>query len=336
MNRRSFIQKTSAASLLISTSPSLLYANQKLSPPEVEPFRISLSQWGYERDIFGQGRANNKWFKKMLVEDPKQVLQGTLDPTDIVIKAKNLGLHGVDLVSSMIQAHQHDKQWLWNFKAKAKDHHVKFICMMADGAYKIGDYNAENRKKAILEHQKWIDASAELGCEHVRINPFGTGTYLQMLNNCASSLTILSEYAKKQGIKISIENHGHPSSNGAWANMLIETVQPKNLGLFLDYGNFFMGGFSVRPRRYYDAKQGMEDLAPFATGISAKTKEFTVDGKEANIDYDMCMEETMKHKFKGWVSAEYAGKDLSCDQGAQKTVALLQHYQQKYKEPSIS
>jgi len=126
-------------------------------------------------------------------------------------------------------------------------HNTKFVCLMADTAYKIGDLNPESRRKSITEHKQWIDTACELACEHLRVNPFGTGSYLQQLNHCTESLEELGEYAKQQELHLTIENHDHPSSNGAWTNMLLENIKHRNVGLFLDFGNFTMGGFSVRP-----------------------------------------------------------------------------------------
>ncbi|MDB4297344.1 sugar phosphate isomerase/epimerase [Flavobacteriaceae bacterium] len=330
MDRREFVKKTALASTLIGI-PNLSYATNTLNSYENKnPFNISLSQWAFERDIFGNSRANYRWFSKMLLSQPKAVLQGSLDPTDIVVKAKELNLKGVDLVTSMIQSHKEDKKWLCDFKGKAKDHDVKFICLMADTHYKIGDTNPASRALSIKDHMKWIDAAAELECEHLRVNPFGNGTYLETLHNCSDSLVQLADYAKKQGILLTVENHGHPSSNGAWTNMLFEMTAHKNMGLFLDFGNFFMGGFNVRPRRYYDTTQGVIDLAPFASGISAKTRSFLENGNEASIDYDACVKEVMKYGFKGWMSAEYAGTEFNSTEGAKKTVALLRRIQKDY------
>lgn len=333
MNRRSFLKSSAILATLLAppslAPPSLAFEQSSGGKKTSSQFKISLSQWGFERDIFGKGRDNYKWFKKMLAEQPQAVLQGSLDPTDIVIKARELDLHGVDLVSSMLQAHKNDTVWLREFKSKATTYDTKFVCLMADTAYKIGDLNPENRRKSITEHKQWIDAACELACEHLRVNPFGTGSYLQQLHHCTESLEELGKYAKQQHLQLTIENHGHPSSNGAWTNMLLENIRHINVGLFLDFGNFTMGGFSVRPRRHYDTTQGVLDLAPHATGISAKTRAFLPDGNEDTINYEWCMNEVLRHGFDGWVSAEYAGKDLSCDEGTRKTTELLRKFQAK-------
>lgn len=310
------------------STPSILSASSNIiTGNKTANFKISLSQWAYQRDIFGGTFSNYNWFKKMLETDPIQILQGDLDTSDIVLKAKEFDLHGVDLVSSMIAAYKTDKIWLRDFYQKAKDNNVEFICLMTDAHFKIGDSVEKNRLLSIEEHKEWIDVAAELNCKHVRVNPYGDGSYLQVLNQCTKSILELSDYTKSLGMKLTMENHGHPSSNGAWTNMLCESVNDDNFGVFLDFGNFFMGGFTVLPRRYYDTYQGVIDIAPYVTGISAKTRGFKQNGEELTIDYKQCIDEVLKYDFDGWMSAEYEGDDLSCDNGTLKTIELLKKYQ---------
>ena len=327
MDRRTFVKKAVVSSV-VSMTPSLLVSsnNEIIVGKNSNNHKISLSQWAYHRDIFGGTFSNYNWFKKTLQTEPLKVLQGDLDPTDIVVKANELNLKGVDLVTSMISAHKHDNIWLNDFRDKATDNDVSFVCLMTDTFNRIGDSNEEKRKLSVDDHKKWIDAAAELKCEHVRVNSYGDGSYLQVLNQCSKSVKELSVYAKSLGMKLTIENHGHPSSNGAWTDMLVESVDDDNFGVFLDFGNFFMGGFNVRPRRYYDTTQGVIDIAPHVTGISAKTRGFTEEGEDVMINYKECLAEVNKYDFDGWYSLEYEGDELSCDEGAIKTLELLEKY----------
>jgi sugar phosphate isomerase/epimerase len=332
MKRRSFIKNTALATTAISI-PSIAYSNKSFSMnQENTPFKISISQWAFEREIFGKGRDNYTLFRKNLETNPNAVLQGNLHPTDIVIKAQELGVTGVDLVATMMYAYRDDKSWLKQFKSKANDHNVQFVCLMTDAIHKVGAKNKSERQKAVEEHKRWIEAGVELGCEHVRVNPYGDGSYLEQMNQCTESLYTLSEFANDLNIKLTVENHGHPGSTGAWLNMLIESVNHPNLGVFLDLGNFFMGGWDVQPRRWYDIKQGVIDLAPYAFGISAKAHEFLPDGNIATIDYDWCFNEIHKHNFKGWVSAEYEGQDLSGHEGSRQIIKKLRKLQQLHSK----
>jgi len=324
--RREFIKKSAVMSASLLAAPCL---NSSAFSTIHQPmsFNISLSQWAFESEIFGKGRDNYKWFRKMLEQDPDAVLQGTMHCTDIVVKAQQLGLNGVDLVATMLYSKRDNKTWLRNFKQKAKDNDVGFICMMADTQTKIGASDKKARLTSIDDHKHWIEASVELGCQHIRVNPFGDGSYLQQLNQCADSLAVLSEFAQQMGIQLTVENHGHPSSNAAWLNMLVELTQHHNLGVFLDFGNFFMGGFNAKPRRWYDLKQGVMDLAPHTVGVSGKARGFLPNGDIEMIDYDWNMKYLLAQGFNGWVSAEYAGRSLSNTQGAQMIINKLRKLQ---------
>jgi sugar phosphate isomerase/epimerase len=132
------------------------------------------------------------------------------------------------------------------------------------------------------------------------------------------------------GIQLVVENHGHPGSNGAWLAMLVEKTAHKNLGVYLDLDNFFMGGWGIEPERRYDRKQGVLDLAEYTVGVSAKTKHFLPDGTEEFIDYDWCVNTLLERGFSGYMSAEYEGHALSNWKGSKATVRLLQSLQLKF------
>jgi hypothetical protein len=332
MNRRNFVKTSAIASTAIAI-PNLACSTVSPLVTSVQlPFKISISQWAFETEIFGKGRENYKEFKHNLEHNPDAVLQGPMKNIDIIKKAKELGVNGVDLVSTMMYSKRDDTKWQRDFSKMAKDENIQFVCMMADTQTKIGDLDKAKRLKSVEDHKRWIDAAKELNCEHIRVNPFGTGTYLQQMNQCAESLFTLSEFAQNTGIKLTVENHGHPSSNGAWLNMLLELTNHTNLGLFFDFGNFFMGGFSVRPRRWYDETQGVLDLAPFTTGVSAKARVIEKDGNISDVNYDFATAEVLKHGFNDWMSAEYAGKDLSNTDGSKAVIAKLRELQKKHSK----
>jgi sugar phosphate isomerase/epimerase len=328
MKRRKFLTASALASSAL-VMPNQMINALFLSEEKLKqlPFKISISQWAFETEIFGKGRENYKEFKHNLEHNPDAVLQGSMKNTDIIDKALSLGVNGVDLVSTMMYSKRDDKKWLRQFSKQAKDKNVQFVCLMADTQTKIGDHNALNRQKSVDDHKHWIEAAKEMDCEHIRVNPFGTGTYLQQLNQCAESLQHLAEFAENTGIKLTVENHGHPSSNGAWLDMLIELTNHSNLGLFLDFGNFFMGGFNARPRRWYDATQGILDLAPHTIGVSAKARDISMDSVIKDVDYDFSTAEIIKNGFNGWMSAEYAGKDLTNTQGSLAIIKKLETLQ---------
>ena len=292
MDRRDFV-KTVSALAAISVIPQLTAK----TPNNNNLFKIALSQWSFHRAIFADGRDNYEWFIKALHSQPDAVLKGDMDPRHIVVIARELGVNMVDLANILWFGHAQDKPWLRQFKTMAKDQGVGFTCLMCDELGYLGSSSKETRVRAIEKHKPWIDAANELGCLQLRVNAYGDGTYLEQLEQNAESLFELAEYTQQFNLELLVENHGHPSSNGAWLAMLMEKVDHPNLGVYADLDNFFMGGWHHSPQRRYDTIQGLEDLAPYTRGVSAKTYGFKPNGQELTIDYPQLHENTHRCRF---------------------------------------
>lgn len=325
MLRRDFLRAASATTLLSMMGGLSALAKGTSS----EPYEISLSQWSFHRAIFGNSREDYARFIAALHSDPDSVLQGDLDPRDIVVRARELGVSHVDLVNILWFGHARDRAWLRDSSQRARDHDVAFVCLMCDELGYLGSSDSEQRRQAIENHKPWLACAAELGCTQVRVNAYGDGTYLEQLEQNAESMAALAELAEDQGVELLVENHGHPSSNAAWLAMLIEKVSHPNLGVYADLDNFFMGGWNIVPERRYDRRQGLLDLAPYTRGVSAKTHAFTEDGQETTIDYVTSMKVFADHGFSGFASAEYEGNALSEYEGTQATIALLKATRQQ-------
>lgn len=332
MNRRDFIQKTTLAIAATTTTAPLIRANGDQSPTPIicgngPRFEISLSQWSFHRAIFGDSRSDYGWFLKTLQSDPDRVLQGTMDPDSIVDKAAEFGVGYVDLVNLLFFGKVKNSFWLDGFKTRANSNEVGFVCLMCDECGNIGSSNQTDRKKSIDLHLPWMDAAARLGCTQLRVNAYGDGTYLAQLEQCAETLVTLADEAESRKLELIVENHGHPSSNAAWLAMLMQKCNHSNLGVFTDLDNFFMGGWHHQPQRRYDRVQGLEDLAPYTKGISAKSYDFDGNGNETRIDYQQAFDILLGAGFQGFASAEYEGEHLSEQDGTTRTIELLRQLQ---------
>ena len=75
----------------------------------------------------------------------------------------------------------------------------------------------------------------------------------------------------------------------------------------------------------YDRYKGVDELMPFAKGVSAKTHDFNATGNETATDYRRMMDIVVnKHNYHGFVGIEYEGGRLSEADGIRATKRLLE------------
>jgi sugar phosphate isomerase/epimerase len=156
------------------------------------------------------------------------------------------------------------------------------------------------------------------------VNAASSGTYEEQLERAAEGLAALTEYGDSQGINVIVENHGGLSSNGAWLAAVIKKVNHPRCGTLPDFGNFNLGN-----GKSYDRYQGVEELMPFAKGVSAKSHDFDAEGNEKHTDYRKMLNLVRKAGYKGWVSVEWEGGSLSESEGIKATVKLLERVRQQ-------
>src|SRR5690606_6369513 len=153
-----------------------------------------------------------------------------------------------------------------------------------------------------------------LGCHTIRVNAAGNGTPEEMKAAAVDGLGKLSEFGASHKINIVVENHGGLSSDGKWLSSVLAEVNMKNCGSLPDFGNFYE----------YDRYQGVQDLMPFAKGVSAKSHDFDAEGNETKIDYVRIMKMVKDAGYKGHVGIEYEGSNLSEEDGIIATKKLLE------------
>ena len=121
-----------------------------------------------------------------------------------------------------------------------------------------------------------------------------------------------------------VENHGGLSSHGAWLAGVMKLVDHKpGCGTLPDFGNFGVGnieGVKDVKNGQYDRYKGVEELMPFAKGVSAKSHDFDAEGNETKTDYRKMLKLVcQKHKYSGFVGIEYEGNVLSEPDGIKAT-----------------
>ena len=270
-----------------------------------EFFRISLAEWSFNKALFG-GKMTNLEFP---------------------LKAKNdFGINIVEYVSPFFNKKEKDASYLKELLTITKNEGIQNHLIMIDGEGDLGDLDEKARTKAVENHYKWVDAAKTLGCLTIRVNAAGKGSEADVKTAVIDGLGRLTEYGKKNKINIIVENHGGYSSDGKWLSDVMKGVNSPYCGTLPDFGNF-----RISAERQYDMYQGVQDLVPFAKGISAKTFKFNEKGEEPDIDYTRMFKIIHDSGFRGIVGIEWEGDSLSEEEGIRKTKVLLERVLAQYK-----
>ncbi len=274
-----------------------------------ESYRISLAQWSLHRNLWS----------------------GDLDNLDFPrVAAEKFGIFHIEWVSQFFQDKAEDRAYLQQMKDQCDRYGVQSLLIMVDGEGNLGSPDPDERVQAVANHHKWINAAAFLGAYAIRVNGNGLGDPDDIHTALVESLRELSDIAAKQNVSVLVENHGMtkpdvgwtadvPSTNGAWLAGVLAEVDRPNVGALPDFGNFYE----------YDRYQGVEDLLPFAHGISAKTILFDDQGEDTQTDFRRMFELINAAGFDGYIGIEYEGPDdsgLTEYQGIQETLDLIKRY----------
>ena len=268
-------------------------------------FEISLAEWSLHKAFFAN-KINNLDFPGL---------------------AKNkFGISVVEYVNAFFKDKAKDTKYLNELLKRCKDNGVKNHLIMIDGEGNLGDTSENERKKAVENHYKWVDAAKYLGCSTIRVNAYGQGTAEEVAKAATASLATLGEYGAKEKINIVVENHGSYSSDGEWMSGVLKAVGKPNVGMLPDFGNFCIKRGPQSCEEEYDRYKGVAELMPYAKGVSAKTNDFDEKGNCVETDYDRIMKIVKDAGFKGYVGIEYEGTTLEEEEGIKKTKQLLERY----------
>ncbi len=272
-------------------------------------FRLSLAQWSLHKAIF-----SNK-----------------MSPMDFAQKANELGFDGLEYVSQLYKKeikNSNIESVVDTLNARSKEYGIKNVLIMVDGEGSLASPDQVERKNAVENHYKWVDAAKTLGCESIRVNAHGKGTPEEVADAAVTGLGELCDYAQQKGINILVENHGGNTSNAKWLADVMKRVGKANCGTLPDFGNFCLtegyGSISSdKCTKKYDIYQGVEELMPYAKAVSAKSIDFDEAGNEIFIDYKKMMSIVKKAGYTGFVGVEYEGDRLDEIAGINATKALL-------------
>jgi sugar phosphate isomerase/epimerase len=261
-------------------------------------FKISLAEWSLNRTL----RA------------------GQLANIDFPAFAKNeFGIEAVEYVNQFFMDKGKDAAYHAELKKRCDDNGVKSVLIMCDDRVNLGDADEARRQQAAEAHFQWVEMAKFLGCHSIRVNARSQGTEEEQSDRVADGLRRLSEFAKPLEINVIVENHGGLSSNGEWLVATIKKVGMDNCGTLPDFGNF-----SIGRGQEYDRYKGVEELMPFAKGVSAKSYGFDEAGNETRIDFPRMLKIVLDAKYHGYIGIEWEGGQPGEVEGIKLTQKLLE------------
>ncbi|MBD0351205.1 MAG: TIM barrel protein [Flavisolibacter sp.] len=298
INRRQFVQQLTTLTAGMAVMPLSFAAINKKSF-----LQISLAEWSLHRALFGK-RINN---------------------LDFPAQAKNTyGVSVVEYVNQFFKDKAEDTVYLNELLRRCKDNNVTNHLIMIDGEGGLAELDDQKRNKAVENHYKWVHAAKHLGCKTIRVNAYGVGSREDVQQAAIDGLSKLGEYAAKENINVIVENHGGYSSDGQWLSTVMKKVGKKNVGTLPDLGNFCLRRENNTCVEEYDRYRGVQEIVPFAKGISAKTYDFDAAGNCVETDYNRMLKIIKDSGFTGYIGIEYEGNKLGEEEGIKKTKALLE------------
>lgn len=307
LSRRNFLHAAGAAALGSLAAPRFALADSK-----TDLFRISLAQWSLHKAYFG---------KKL---DALKFAETT---------KKEYGIDGVEYVNQFYKDKKKDDGYLKDLKKVADDNGVSSVLIMCDGEGNLGDPDDKKRATAVSNHLRWLEWAKFLGCHSIRVNAASDWKkgFEETQKLAADGLRKLSEEGDKFGLNVIVENHGGLSSHGGWLAAVMKLVDHKRCGTLPDFGNFNIGKIEGQPGAY-DRYKGVDELMPFAKGVSAKSHDFDDKGNETKTDYRKMLEIVLKkHKYTGFIGIEYEGSKLGEPEGILATKKLLEKVRAEMK-----
>ena len=148
--------------------------------------------------------------------------------------------------------------------------------------------------------KSWIDVAAKLGAPVIRVfagvQEPAAGTRDTIEKQVIEQMKICTEYGKRMGVIVGMQNHNDFIKTGEQALKIIKNVNSEWFGIILDIGSYRIG----------DPYKQIADTAPFAVNWQIKENMF-VDGKEQITDLKKIITIIKASGYKGYIPIETLG-----------------------------
>jgi sugar phosphate isomerase/epimerase len=230
--------------------------------------------------------------------------------------AAQTGFDGVEILLRQIGENP-DPALLTKLKRQA---FVNGLCLMGLSTHQTFlTPDVDKRKRNVELTKNQIEIAARLGIPTMRVNTgtWGTsGSFNKLMANkgieppiagstdedgfkwCIDALGECAKAAEKAGVTLGLENHWGLGRTPEGLLRIVSAVKSPWLKVTMDTGNFLE-----------DPYEKLEQIAPETVLVQTKTYYggglwYTLD-----LDYDRIAKLLAKHKYTGWLSLEFEGKD---------------------------
>lgn len=284
ITRRSFVERSVVMGAAGLTAPSFLIKEAMEPTPREIKDDISLAQWALVDEV----RAG-KW--------------KTLDFAKVA--RNDFGLNGIEFVNTLFEVTT--EGYLQRLKKNAADNGVTMVLIMVDDEGDGCSAAMKERRQFEINHRKWIDAAAYLGCKAIRTNCRGPQNVdkQEALKYATETYQMMMEYAVPAKISVLIENHGGVSNDADWMVSLLKSVDNLYFGSYPDWRT---------PSDTFDNVDYLAKMLPFAGGMSYRnqpTEELTAKMIRMSKDAG----------YRGWYGIESSGREE-----IKKGISLLKKY----------
>lgn len=315
MNRRHFLASAALAATALSTRSVPAAEPATASKPRVKLALATYSYWHFRK--------------------PKVSIEAVID------KASALGVEGVDILHRQMELPEKDaltaghRAYLRRLKRHAFTHAVAPVCLSTHQGFVSPDPSviASN-----VEHtKKCIEICYELGIPALRINTGRWGTAKDFddlmakhgiepilpghteeegFKWCIDGIQACLPKAEECGVMLALENHWGLARTAEGLLRIVNAIPSPWLGVLMDTGNFL-----TAPYVEADYEQ-LEQIAPKAVFVQAKTYPGGGEWYTLQMDYDRIAKILAGVNYRGYVSLEMEGKE-NPDTAVPKSIALL-------------
>jgi sugar phosphate isomerase/epimerase len=238
---------------------------------------------------------------------------GKMTMEEFILKAVELGVVGVDMTAYYLKSTE--PAYLTGLRHLAFKNGMPFSGAAA--GTEMCQADPAKRTAAIAEVKKWVDVTEWLGASHLRV--FGGqlppgASREQGIQWVVEVMKPACDYSARKGITLGIESHGGITSQAENILEILRRVNSPYAGCNLDITHF-------RENEYTQ----IEMCLPYAT--QTHIRDHFDSGQ--SIDFDRIWQMFVKGGYKGYMSAEYEGKE-DCLTAVPKLVERIKAMCHKY------